>query len=291
MSDRLTRSPGLLPSMVRGAVASPFKRGVSAEAPLPATRLVRGGVRIDPGRLDSYARVCGFERGGPLPLTYPHVLGFPQAMRLMSARAFPLPVLGLVHTGIEITRRRALHPGDELELAVYADGLRAHRRGTEVVMVTEARVAGEPVWESRSTYLARHPAPEGVAARTPDAPPQAARHALTTATWELPAGLGRRYGAVSGDRNPIHLHPLTAKLFGFPRAIAHGMWTAARCLAAVGTPEDVHVRVEFRAPVLLPGTVTYTAGADAFQVLSQGPDGAERIHLTGAVTAPSAPRS
>ncbi|WP_328329912.1 MULTISPECIES: MaoC family dehydratase [unclassified Streptomyces] len=292
MSDRRTHSPGLLPSMVRGAVTSPFKRAVPAGATLPATRLVRDRMRIDPGRLASYARVCGFEQGGPLPLTYPHVLGFPSAMRLMTARAFPLPVLGLVHTGIEITRRRALHPSDAPELTVYADRLRPHRRGTEVVMVTEGRVAGELVWESRSTYLARHPVPGGAADRTHhDVAPVIPVTPATTATWELPAGLGRRYGAASGDRNPIHLHPLTAKLFGFPRAIAHGMWTAARCLAAAEVPEDVHVRIEFRAPVLLPGTVTYAAGAGAFQVLSQGSDGAERIHLTGAVTAPSAPRS
>ncbi|WP_405562160.1 MaoC family dehydratase [Streptomyces sp. NBC_01180] len=294
MSDRPTHSPGLLLSMVRGAVASPFKRVVSAEAPLPATRLVRGGARIDPGRLASYSRVCGFDPGGPLPLAYPHVLGFPLAMRLMTARAFPLPVLGLVHTGIEITQRRALDPRDEPELTVYANELRPHRRGTEAVMVTEARLAGELVWESRSRYLARHPMSAGSEAmpRTDNAQPHPAAGAPAAIhTWDLPADLGRRYGAASGDRNPIHLHPLTARLFGFPRAIAHGMWTAARCLAAAEAPEVVHVRVEFRAPVLLPGTVTYVGGAGAFQVLSQGADGAERIHLTGVVTAPSGPRS
>ena len=51
--------------------------------------------------------------------------------------------------------------------------------------------------------------------------------------WRLPADLGRRYAAVSGDHNPIHLYPLTAKAFGFPRQIAHGMWTKARCVAAM----------------------------------------------------------
>ena len=49
----------------------------------------------------------------------------------------------------------------------------------------------------------------------------------------FPSDLGRRYGSVSGDLNPIHLSDPTAKLFGFPRAIAHGMWTKARCLAAL----------------------------------------------------------
>ncbi|WP_405778168.1 MaoC family dehydratase [Streptomyces sp. NBC_00859] len=300
MSDRPPHSPGLLPSMMRGALTSPLKRAVSAEAPLPASRLVLPGVRIDPGRLAAYSRVCGFDRADPLPLTYPHVLGFPLAMKLMTARAFPLPVLGLVHTGIEITRQRALPLDVRPELTVYADGLRPHRRGTEVVMATEARLGGELLWESRSTYLARHPAREAPAAEDGSGrPPAPAEHAPTgagtatgTTTWRLPADLGRRYGAASGDRNPIHLYPLTAKLFGFPRAIAHGMWTAARCLAEAGVPEAVHVRVDFRAPVLLPGTVTYAAGADGFEVRSPGRGGAEsRIHLTGAVTAPSAPRS
>lgn len=299
MSDRPPHSPGLLPSMVRGALGSPFKRAVSAGAPLPADRLVRPGARIEPGRLRSYARVCGFGQAGSLPLTYPHVLGFPLAMRLMTARAFPLPVLGLVHTGIEITQWRAMPLDCRPELTVYAQELRPHRRGTEVVMVTEARLAGELVWESRSTYLARHPtAPDGSVARTDDHDRTATASdtdtdAAATATWELPAGLGRRYGAASGDRNPIHLSPLTAKLFGFPRAIAHGMWTAARCLAEAGTPDAVHVRIEFRAPVLLPGTVTFAAGDGHFAVRSRGrgPDAVERVHLTGVVTAPSAPRS
>ena len=79
------------------------------------------------------------------------------------------------------------------------------------------------------------------------------------AEWRLAGDVGRRYGAVSGDRNPIHLHPLAARLFGFPRAIAHGMWTVARCLAEHGTPPATLVRAEFRAPVPLPGTVTYAA--------------------------------
>ena len=39
---------------------------------------------------------------------------------------------------------------------------------------------------------------------------------------------------MSGDVNPIHLHALTARAMGFPRAIAHGMWTYARTLAPLG---------------------------------------------------------
>lgn len=110
------------------------------------------------------------------------------------------------------------------------------------------------------------------------------------AEWRLPGDLGRRYGAASGDRNPIHLYPLTARLFGFPRAIAHGMWTVARCLAESAEPGRIsYVRADFRAPVLLPATVTYAVdgAGTAFQLRS-----GDRVHLTGSTARDGAqPRS
>lgn len=267
----------LTASLVWGALTSPFKRAGRSGATLTADRLTAGAVRIAPGALASYGRICGFPESGPLPLTYPHVLGFPLAMRLMTGRSFPLPVVGLVHTWIEITRHRAAPVTDPLELTVYADRLTPHRRGTEVTMVTEARSGGERVWESRSGYLSRHPTTTAVA---PGAAP--ATELPAVAEWRLPGDLGRRYGAASGDRNPIHLYPLTARLFGFPRAIAHGMWMVARCLAEADDPCRIRsVRADFKAPVLLPATVTYAAdgSGSAFQLRT-----GSRVHLTGSTT-------
>jgi acyl dehydratase len=275
--------------------------------------------------------VCGFDPTGPLPITYPHVLGFPLAMRLMAGRGFPLPVLGLVHTRIEITRHRDIRTGDRPEISVHATGPRPHRRGTEVTMVTEARLDGELVWESGSTYLSRHPRPgpaEGTTAdggppaerrgpgartgaapatggrpprrspadagpakggapapgRANDGPPEDPRALTECASWQLPADLGRRYGAASGDRNPIHLYAATARAFGFPRAIAHGMWTFARCLAERNPRELRHAEAEFRAPVLLPGSVAYATGDTGtgdgvFELRGTGREG--RVHLIG----------
>ncbi|MEU1086656.1 MaoC family dehydratase [Streptomyces sp. NPDC005576] len=279
--------PRLELSLLRGALTSPFKRPGRPGTSLPATRISRPEAPAPTELLARYRRICHFPADGPLPLTYPHVLAFPLAMRLMTARSFPLPVLGLVHTWIEITSHRPLRPEDPLQLTVYAESLSPHRRGTEVTVVTEVRVAGELVWESRSGYLARHSVRNAPAAPVPPAPPPF--HDLpdlpAVAEWRLTGDLGRRYGSASGDRNPIHLHPLTARLFGFPRAIAHGMWTVARCLAEAEGAEHIRsVRAEFRAPVLLPGTVTYASdGPGTTFQLRGGPDGG-RVHLTGAVT-------
>ncbi|MGW7256985.1 MaoC family dehydratase [Streptomyces sp. NPDC054834] len=283
--------PALPPLLLRGALLSPFKRP-RPDADHPRDRLVVPGLRVDLDRLAAYERVCGFPTGeDALPVTYPHVLGFPLAMRLMSGRAFPLPLLGLVHTSIEMTRRGALAAGETYELGVRVGGLVPHRRGTEAVVVTELRADGEAVWESRSTYLARHRTPDATAAEAPGGREERAPAPLSASLeregphpeveeWQLGGDVGRRYGAVSGDRNPIHLSPLTARLFGFPRAIAHGMWTVARCLAAHGTPDAVLVRAEFRAPVLLPGAVTYAAQGGRFELR-----GGEKVHVAGDVYA------
>ncbi|MGV9248452.1 MaoC family dehydratase [Streptomyces sp. NPDC003710] len=268
----LTGSPAPGPLLARGALLSPFKRP-RPDAPFPRVRLLLPGVRIDSGRLAAYERVCGFPTGAEaLPATYPHVLGFPLALRIMASRRFPLPLVGLVHTSVEITQRAPLAPDEEYDIGVRVRELLPHRRGTEAVVVTEVHAGERLVWESASTYLARHrtTAPAG-------APPSGRSVLPALAEWRLADDVGRRYAAVSGDRNPIHLHPLTARPFGFPRAIAHGMWTVARCLAeqsAAGAA--VHLRAEFRAPVLLPGTVTYAADGGRFELR-----GGNRLHLRG----------
>ncbi|MGW2043635.1 MaoC family dehydratase [Streptomyces sp. NPDC001858] len=281
MTALLRSTPSLGPLLARGALLSPFKRPRPGAA-FAGDRLVLPGLRVDVDRLSRYERVCGFATGADgLPVTYPHVLGFPLAMALMSGRAFPLPLLGLVHTSIDITRHRALASADAYELSVHVAELAPHRRGTEAVVVTELREAGDGggavVWESTSTYLARHRTEPTPAAES--LPRQEPLPVLDE--WRLAADVGRRYAAVSGDRNPIHLHPLTARLFGFPRAIAHGMWTVARCLAAHGTPPAVHTHAEFRAPVLLPGTVAFASDGERFEL--RGTEEAGRLHVTGHV--------
>lgn len=265
--------PSLLPSYAKalaGAVL-PFGGGDT----LPDTRKELAGVEIDRDHLAAYDRVCGFRLSDTLPATYPHILAFPLAMALMTERSFPFPLLGLVHVANTIEQKRPIDAGETLDFAVWAENLRPHRRGRQLDVVAEARSGDELVWVGRSTYLRRGggggDAAEdgrGKAEERPEPPVQA--------VWRVPGDIGRRYGEVSGDRNPIHLHPLTARLFGFPRAIAHGMWSKARCLAALEgkLPEAFTVEVEFRKPLLIPGKATFGFDGERFVL---GP------HLTGRI--------
>jgi acyl dehydratase len=207
------------------------------------------------GHLADYSAVCGFALSDVLPPTFPHVLAFGLQMELMAARSFPLALPGLVHVANTITVHRAIGLGEQLAVRVHAERFGAHARGAQIDLVSAISAGAEVVWEGRSTYLARGAqAPTGIAGELPDV---AAPEGPASAVWSLPGDLGRRYAAVSGDVNPIHLNPLTAKAFGFPRTIAHGMWTAARALAALQgrIPDALTCTVLFRTPVLLPSRV------------------------------------
>jgi acyl dehydratase len=225
--------------------------------PLPDTHLARRAVPVDPAHLAAYDRECGFPLDDVLPATYPHMLTFPLQMVLMTDRAFPLALPGLVHMRNRIDVLRAVRADEPLDLEVWAENLARHRSGATVDLGATVQVAGEEVWRSTSTYLARGAtAPEGA----PEADVEVTVGDLErpVATWRIPDDAGRRYAKVSGDVNPIHLSGLTAKAFGFKRAIAHGMWVKARALAALSgrLPDAITIDVAFRKPLFLPSTVT-----------------------------------
>lgn len=246
------------------AAAGQYARALSPRSRPPVTAGLPDRVvnllhhRCQVADVAAYDRVCGFTLTDELPATWLHVLTFPLQLSLMTAPDFPLAPLGMVHVSNTITQLRPVAITEPLELRVRAEGLRPHRRGVLVDLAGEVLVAGERVWTGRSTYLSRAASLPG----EPDAgtaAPDGDAELHTAGLWRLPSGLGRRYAAVSGDVNPIHLNPLAAKAFGLPGTIAHGMWTHARALAALQPrlPEAYEVAVQFTKPVLLPSTVRY----------------------------------
>jgi acyl dehydratase len=248
----LSEAPSLPALFARAAVTG---RGRGGD--LPDSRLARTGVVADPAQLAAYARVCGFAVSDGLPPTFPHVLTFPLQVALMSDRSFPLALVGLVHVRNRIELLRPIGTGEALDLEVWAERFAAHRAGATVDLCASVSTGGEEVWRGRSTYLARKATPpEGAPASDIDI--EVGDLPEGTIRWRVPDDIGRRYAAVSGDVNPIHLSSLTAKALGFKRAIAHGMWLKARALAALEgrLPAAMSVDVAFRKPLFLPSTVT-----------------------------------
>jgi acyl dehydratase len=245
---------------------------------------------VDPGHVRAYAGVCGFPVKDTAPLTFPHVLAFPLHMAVMTSPRFPFPAIGTLHLANTITQHRPVAIGEVLQLEVHCSQPRAHPKGRAIDFVATATAGGDVVWESTSTYLRRGGADDAEVS-TPSAA-EGLAIVPGRVTWSLAGDVGRRYAAVSGDHNPIHLYPLTARALGFRRQIAHGMWTLARCLAALENrlPDSVTVDAAFKRPVFLPGTVAFGQDAAddgiAFALTSSGSGSA---HLVGRTHPPHYP--
>ena len=219
-------------------------------------------------------------------MTYPHVLAFPLHLDLMSDPAFPFKPMGIVHVANTITQHRPVPADATLAIEVSAGPHRPHSKGT--VFDVHQRRAGR----RRAGVERRRPRCSAAARATrwgavpdllpdPELPP--------VAQWELAANLGRRYAAVSGDRNPIHLFKLTAQAFGFPRQIAHGMWAKAAALSQLTEmlPDAFTVRVDFRKPMLLPSKADFgyrDGDAGTVELALHDARDPDTVHLIGRVT-------
>lgn len=213
------------------------KPKLEGEPTLPKERLVRSAVELSAQGIAAYGRACGFRREQGVPLSYPHVLAFPLHLMLLTRPSFPYPASGMVHLANRIRQHRRLEAGQALRLEVYCERWVAHPKGQALSIATRGYSAGALIWESDSLYLRRDVnAPVGEP--WDDALPLQEEGLLRTQRWVLPADLGRRFARVSGDFNPIHTSVIGARLFGFRRAIAHGMWTLGRALAAQQPPAD-----------------------------------------------------
>ena len=243
-------------------------------------------VSIDRRHLASYSEICGAAAGATLPIAYPHVLATPLHLAMLGAEAFPVKLFGLVHVHNRIAMRQPLSAEEPAEIRAWIEGHRDTDRGQEFDLHTEYVVANEPLWDETCTFLARRKpapgAPKPSVSRgeaTPDGV------AVKSSSFRAPSGLGRRYGFISGDVNPIHMSDLTARAFGFPRAIAHGMWSLGRLASDFDAAQfngGCELNVTFKLPIYMPAWLMLQRweieNGSAFALRdAQG----EKPHLTG----------
>jgi hypothetical protein len=240
-------------------------------------------------RIDDFVRVAGSAPANKCPLTLPHVVATPLHLAILTSAPFPVRLLGLVHVDNEIEQKRWLEAGERISLRASLEGYEDTPRGHEFALETEATAGGRTVWRAVSRFLARRPKSVGEARSRTARPEAGDPPTVTTTSWHCDADIGRRYGWISGDMNPIHLTDASAKLFGFDRAIAHGMWTLARVAHELGPQYPsgaLRMRVSFRAPVRLPGWVMlhYWGNGPRIDFRLRGSDG-ERLYVDGSAEA------
>jgi len=277
------------PSPVIGYLKAAVSRapGLRSGQTIPAITATVKDVTVPSATLNQYRKLCGFLAAPTLPLTLPHILAAPLHLAVITHPKFPLKPAGLVHVRNEVYQHREIGAGQRLDIEVSVEGHRETDSGIEFDLVTRVHDGGVGVaWESVSTNLKRRSSGKsgGGAKSSVWTPPDLSTYEAV-AQWKAPESIGRQYGIMAGDVNPIHMHALAAKGFGFPRAIAHGMWSFARCAAEIvgsHTGGDMTFSTAFKRPVLLPGEVFLYARGPKSQreFLLTNRDGST-VYLTG----------
>jgi acyl dehydratase len=186
----------------------------------------------------------------------------------------PLPfrLAGAIHVDNALSAGIQPLPGRPLALETTVEvGPPAANGAVHAALATRALQDGEPVFACRSTYLVVR----GRRSGGPHASVPAPAALAPLVGWQLSSSSGREYASLSGDWNPIHLWPWTARLMGLPGPIIHGMHTLGRTCAdlerAGGRPVAA-LDGRFRAPIALPGAVALAAdlGAGRYTVGAGG---------------------
>ena len=277
----ITEPPSLAATFFR-ALGTGSKRPGLVKA-LPKVELVLPRVVLDAQHLARYGQLCGFSATQGVPLIYPQLLTFPLVTAYVSSPECPWPAMGTVHLANSITQQQQLRAGDEVRVEMGAGDLFVHDKGQVFTLNLRILRGAELVWSATQSLLR-------VGVKQTSGAPYVSQIASDLplslqADFFASADLGRRYGAVSGDRNPIHMTALTARLFGFKRAIAHGMWTSARALSLLLPSEpldEASLVVEFKTPLLLPGRASLWSARSPLGALFEVRDAkGERPHLRG----------
>ncbi len=253
---------------------------------LPAITYVRPSVVLDVNHIAAYRKICGYSDAQGVPIIYPQMLTFPLMMAFFASPACPWPGMGTVHLANRIHQHTSVKAGDDLRVEVATGEMLAHEKGQVFNLEMKILRGDELVWDATQTLLrigVKNPVGETyVSALDANLP------LSHQADFSAPADIGRRYGKVSGDMNPIHLSAISAKLFGFRTAIAHGLWTKARALATLmpqGILETAQVNVEFKTPLFLPARAslwtTRTKQGTSFEVRNAKGD---KPHLRGQIS-------
>ncbi|XID74059.1 MaoC family dehydratase [Alkanindiges sp. WGS2144] len=253
------------------------------EKKLPQAEYIVDRLNINEKHLKAYNDICTFKNDGTVPAMYLAVQAQALQMSMMTEEPFPFPLLGLVHIRNVVRQTRKIQASQVLSLSCKFGELRQHDKGLEFDFITAASVNGEEVYSGVTTYLARQKVDTSAAKTTKPAEVCKPEYQQKE-DWNIPENIGRRYAAISGDVNLIHIHELTAKAFGFKRAIAHGMWTKARSLAALGElPAAYEACVQFKLPVFIPAQVTFSSQKGATTYFELCDSNTSKPHLSGQV--------
>jgi acyl dehydratase len=244
-------------------------------------------------RIDAYKNMFGgFVSDIPLSLFY--CLAQRTHLAQMLDKRFPWPAPGLVHLNNRLEQLEHIQPDQpfyiKASVSVPARGPQVSPRRLRPKFEVSFYQDNKEVVRCVSTYqVMKAQGKEAPRAKKPEAkidkPNWTYMH-----HWQLGSGLGRRYARVSGDFNPIHLHPFTSRWFGFNKPIIHGMYMMARAQADIERVEGQsanYIDVTFKRPVILPARIRLWRNSDSPEGYEVRNNDNTQVQLEGKIRFPS----
>ena len=274
LQDGFKKAADITPSSLEGLQRAP----VLWQTFLPSAR-----------HYNKYCKLVGWKNAEQMHPFYWQVRGLSLQLRLLSHGKSPFKLLGLVHLQNRVEEYVECRTDIPCELVARFGTVYQHRRGLAVEVTVTGNQRGQRVYSATGTYLMQTslkpgplPAYESAIAGPGESSPE-------TAELVFSAAMVRRYAKVSGDVNPIHLSTLTARLFGFKRAIVHGMYSGATAVSELDKQQALNgkaVQLAFKRPMFVPAkAVLFSEQGDEsthFSLVSADREQAE-IFFTGQI--------
>lgn len=233
-----------------------------------------------------FLKVCDYDAtSDEIPSVYLHILGQNLQLELMTDEEFPYKLLGTVHISSRIKKYSSIKYGDNLDIEVYFGEKKIHEKGIIISVNQKLYKSGTLVWEEELEFLKKK--------SNPNSPKEKKEPTIVSPIegknemWDLSSDLGRRYGMISGDINPIHLFAFSAKLFGFKNHIIHGFWTLGRTLATLEEKiegNSYQLYCDFKLPIFLPNKVRMNYKKDKSKVTFEVRDKEnQKPHMVGVI--------
>ncbi|MCD4721065.1 MAG: hypothetical protein K8S13_14590 [Desulfobacula sp.] len=250
-----------LPSMgfvfLKALLIAPFRSNtIKDDAIVNKTRIILKNYLPDKELINNYRTVCGFSDDRPdiIPISYLQTLFIGLLGKFIISSFFPINPLGLIHIFQSFEQKRPVKTNEILDLACTLKSIEKTQKGIETSFTLEVISSGQIVWQGISTFFTRSPVKIKKKTKKKDD-----TILIKQETFFIPSDTGRKYAVVSGDYNPHHLHTLLAKLFGFKKAIAHGMWSLARVIASLDKEFGIHdravIEASFKLPIYMPASI------------------------------------
>jgi hypothetical protein len=273
----LSSIPGSVETLLRASITGIKKPGKI----LPDKGYTLSGISADKSQLEAFCKMFGFSTAH-VPSTYWHIRLFSVRILLASHPDAPFPLPGMVHLSDSIRQFDTIYPDDQLDVSCRFGKLLAHEKGTAFETLTELRRGNQLVWQENAVnlYLGK----KDLANDPVSSPALDIEQVDHQASWQLPEQLGLKYARVSGDFNPIHLHAIGARLFGFPKHLIHGWYGLNRSIAPfqdrMAVPHELYV--SFKKPLFLPGNVVAEAEIKDEKIIFEAKNAEEGYpHLKG----------